>query len=196
MAPSSAPPRSSATCQWSGSRHRSRQASCSRPAVSRWSRKRILRLAAAHPGGTATASRRPCPSPTSSSPRLRGAPYPRRRSLRGCGPPRAGRRRTRLPRPRVRGDGQAVRPDGAGRHGGEVPRRGRPAPPSARGSIGRARPRASSARSGHGRRAGRLYTARMAIPGHAFGHVAVAARARGRVPARGDARTRSPRSTR
>ena len=75
--------------------------------------------------------------------RLRGPSDPRRRSLRRRGPPGARRRRARLPRPRVRGQRPALRPLGAGRHGGEVPRRGCAAPaPAGRVPTGRAPRRA------------------------------------------------------
>ena len=59
---------------------------------------------------------------------LRRAPDPRRRSVPGRGPPRAGRRRARLPRPRVRGTDKLYVPTDAvgmvARYlGGESPRR-------------------------------------------------------------------------
>ncbi len=124
--------------------------------------------------------------------RLRGSPDPRRRSLRGRRPPRARRSRARLPDPRVREQRQAVRAVGAGRHGGEVSRRRRtPAPPSRQLRLGPGDREGQARRQGHGGGAGSPLQRPHGDPGTRVrpGH-AVAARAGGRVPVRGDAATR------
>ena len=131
---------------------------------------------------------------------LRRPPDPRRRPLRRHHAPRARRRRTRLPDPGVRAGRPAVRPLRPGRgwwratSGATHPRLHR----MGGTDWARATAKVKQRRPGHGRRAG--------PPLHACGWPCRAtrsgptrpwqARAGGRLPARGDRATSSPRSTR
>ena len=122
--------------------------------------------------------------------RLRRAPPPRRRALRGHGQPCDRRRRARLPAARVQGRRQALRADRPGRHGPQVHRRRHAdAQPHGRRRLREAegaRPlRDAGDRAGAG---GAVPpAARHARPRVPARH-AVAARGRGGVPVRGDAR--------
>ena len=131
--------------------------------------------------------------------RLRRPPDPRRRPLRRHHAPRARRLRARLPDPRVRAERQAVRPLRSGRHGREVPRRRRARACTASAApTGRARPRRSSrAVKDMAGELVRLYTRpHVGARPRVRSRHAVAARARGRVPARGDRRPAHRRSRR
>ena len=176
----------SATCQWSGSRHRSRQASCSRPAVAVVTEEDLFG-SRRHTRAAPRLSRATVSVADELEPETSRCTDPRRR--RYGGPPRW-RRRARLPRPRVRGDNDRlyVPTEQVGMVakylGGDAPRLHRLGVPT-----GRARPRASSAPSRTWPASSSGSTPRgWRSPVTPSRRHAVAARARGRVPARGDAR--------
>ena len=130
--------------------------------------------------------------------RLRRPPDPRRGPVRGHHPPRARGRRTRLPDPGVRAGRQAVRALGPGGHGGEVHRRRRAtSAPHGWQRLGACHHQGQARRQGHGGRTrAPLHGAHVGAGSCLRARYAVAAGAGGRVPARGDRRIRSPRSTR
>ena len=151
-----------------------------------------VRRSPVHPGGPALhgpAQRRG--GRRAHAGRLRRAPDPRGGPLHGHRAPRARGLRTRLPRPRVREGGQALRAlrrrgDGRALHR----RRRAPRAPDGRHRLGPGHREGQTCRARHGRRARpALHRADVGAglclrPGHA-----VAARARGRVPVPGDARS-------